>query len=211
MPTSTNSPPNDSPEGWRRLPPVGYEDLDESRVNAELIKTMREACQKREFPIYLFGGPGVGKSYAAALVFCRWHGSRVTMVRYSELLTDCARADFEGCVDSIASNGTPFQMTTKGWWRWLEEVDLLIIDEVGTGISSDPRLEWFRRVLECRKGKPLLMTGNLTVDEVKSQLTNRISSRVCSGRMIRVDGCDLRTDGATQRMTVIKANQKDKK
>lgn len=189
---------------WKRPPPKSYEDLDESCVSTALMNALRDAFKEKNFPVYVYGAVGVGKSYAAALVYARFTASRVVFTRFCDLMADCSNADIRGEVEMKPSAGDTCVLTSRAWWKWIEDIDLLVIDEVGTGSPNVYRQELFWKVLECRKRKPTLMTGNLNIDEIQSHFTARISSRFSAGTLIEFVGKDRRADGAGDRSVIIK-------
>lgn len=161
---------------------------------------MRKAVTSRQWPIYLFGAVGRGKSFAAAYVFSHWTGDAL-MLRYCDLINSSIRAEKEGTVSRIASDGSVVDFSPGQWWRWLRDVSLLVVDEIGTGMSHEWREEMLWKLLEERKGRPLLLTSNLTLKGVLEQFGDRIQSRLLEGSLIELAGRDRRRDGIEARLT----------
>lgn len=168
-------------------------------MNPDLLATMRDSFQAGAFPVYLAGAVGCGKSFTAALVYARWTGS-VSMFRYCDLISDAITAEKYGEIIRTNDDGQAIEMTRGQWWRWLENVGLLIIDEIGTGMSHEWRKEMLWNVLEIRKGRPLLMTGNILLNAIGEQFDARIQSRLIEGTIIEVAGPDRRREGVQHRM-----------
>jgi DNA replication protein DnaC len=161
---------------------------------------MRQAFAERMTPIYLFGSVGLGKSFAAAMVYANWHGPSVTFLAYADLINLSIRAERDGAVSRTLQSGQAVDMTAGQWWKWLTDVGLLIVDEIGTGMSHEWRREMLWKVLEFRKGRPLLLTGNLSPGGLLDQFDARIQSRILAGAVIELVGSDKRLTGLKQRI-----------
>lgn len=179
---------------------MGFESLDESRVSLDVIQKMRAAFAAGSSPIYLFGTVGLGKSFAAALVYVKWSGRSATFISYADLINLSIRAEKDGSVSRTVAGGGCVDMTAGQWWRWLAEVSVLIVDEIGTGMAHEWRREMLWKLLEIRKGRPLLITGNLTPTGLKEQFDDRIQSRIAEGVLIELVGKDKRMDGVKNRI-----------
>jgi DNA replication protein DnaC len=175
-------------------------------VDAVLVARMRQAFKDRISPIYLFGSVGLGKSFAAAMVYARWLGPTVTFLPYADLINLSIRAERDGSISRILGNGQSVDLTAPQWWKWLTDVGLLIVDEIGTGMSHEWRREMLWKVLEIRKGKPLLMTGNLSLGGLLEQFDARIQSRIVAGMVIELVGTDQRLVGAKGRIHRVEVN-----
>lgn len=178
---------------------MGYRSLDPSRVNPELIDRMRLAFAAEEMPLYLHGAVGLGKSFAAALVYSMWQGPSVTFIPYCDLISLSIRAEKEGSISRVIAEGDTVDMTAAQWWKWLAEVGLLIVDEIGTGMSHEWRTEMLWKVLEVRKKRPLILTGNLPIGGIQEQFGDRIRSRISEGTLIELVGQDQRIEGIRDR------------
>lgn len=189
------------PAGWHRLPPPQYRTLDEAKVNPALLDELRVAVRSDRYPIYLFGDVGVGKSFAAALVYCRWPERRSVMFSsYVELINTAIEAERSREVTRTLDDGRVIEMTKGQWWKWLAEVSLLVIDEIGTGNAGEWRIEMLWQVLEKRKGLPTLLTGNILLSDLESRFDARIQSRILEGHQIWVTGADRRRQGLENRV-----------
>jgi predicted ATPase len=206
-PTKALMPCSTVPDGWCRSPPAGYESLDELQVNPDVMTLLRAAHAAGEWPVYLTGDVGRGKSYVAALVYARWTGT-VAMARYTDLMGTAIRGAKEGDVSHYTASGQLVEMTEGQWWKCLESLGLLIVDEIGVGISVGNAKEWraelFWKLLEIRHGKPLLMTGNISPDGLGEHFDRRIQSRIIQGTVIECDGTDKRREGVRGRLHRVK-------
>lgn len=170
---------------------------------------MRQANSRRAWPIYLFGAVGRGKSFAAALAYVRCRGT-VTLLPYCDLINMSIRVEKDGEVSRMLDNGQCIEFTPGQWWRWLSDVGLLIVDEIGTGMQHEWRAEMLWKVLEVRKDKPLIMTANLTPDGIKKHFDDaRIHSRISAGTLIEVVGIDQRRIGLTERVQKIDVSTRE--
>lgn len=161
---------------------------------------MRQAFAEKLYPVYLSGTVGLGKSFAAAMVYTRWHGPSVTFLSYADLIGLSIRADKDGGISRITNSGQMVDLTAAQWWKWLADVSLLIVDEIGTGMAHEWRREMLWKVLEIRKGKPLLITGNLAAKGLLEQFDARIQSRILAGTFIELVGNDKRLEGVRGRV-----------
>lgn len=97
------------------------------------------------------------------------------------------------------------ELSQNGFWQRIERLGLLVIDEIGTRDATAHRYDAFLQILDRRKGKPLILTGNL--DPVKSMADvydQRIQSRIAAGVLLEVRGNDRRMDGIVKRIKVAK-------
>lgn len=207
-PWMTSSPEPDPalPNGWRRRPPDEYEALDESKINAETLDLLRSQDAANRWPFYLFGPVGRGKSFLAALVYVRWRGS-AKMLRYVDLISNSLTVSKYGELSNYTADGRLIEFSEAGWWKHLADVGLLVVDEIGSGMSHEWRAEILWKLLETRKGKPLILTGNLSLDQVRHQFDDRIQSRLLEGTLIEFEGRDLRRDDLPTRIHHVTNNQ----
>lgn len=84
---------------------------------------------------------------------------------------------------------------TENTIKFYENCDLLVIDDLGIEKSTDWTHELFYQIIDSRYSnlKPVIITTNLTDEEIKAKLSERIISRVyemCQG--IKLTGKDYR-------------------
>lgn len=123
---------------------------------------------------------------------------------YCDLINTAIEAEKYGEVSRTLENGQVIDLTKGQWWNWLASVNLLIVDEIGTGLVNEWRVEMLWRILECRAGKPLLLTGNIGLNTIGEQFDERIQSRIVDGSPIEVVGHDLRRIGLERRVRRVK-------
>lgn len=168
-------------------------------MNPDALDEMRRIFGAKLFPILLHGAVGRGKSFLAATIFVRWSGT-ASMMRYSDFVSDAIKASREGSIGRYGANGAFCEHTEAGWWRHLQEVGLVVLDEIGSGTSHEWRNEILWKLLEVRRGKPLLMTGNLDPKELAQRFDVRIQSRIIAGTLFELGGTDQRLDGLKSRI-----------
>lgn len=102
----------------------------------------------------------------------------------------------------VPSGGQMVEMSLSGFWRRLQNVGLVVIDEIGTREATAHRYDAFRDVLEIRKGKPLILTGNLDpkTSKIAEVYDERIQSRIAAGVLLEVKGTDKRLVGLAKRI-----------
>ena len=167
------------------------------------MEILRGLFDKNYFPIFLFGAVGRGKSYLAALMFARWTG-RVVMSSYSDFIANAFRASKNGEISYYNATGQLCSFTETGWWENLRTVGLVIIDDIGVGSPHEMRSEFMLKLLEVRKNRPLVFTGNLTPKELLEHFDSRVQSRIIAGAPVEMGGDDLRLDGVRTRAVQIR-------
>ena len=140
---------------------------------------------------YLWGEPGVGKTYAAACAVRLWAlrdvGRRSTA---SAHLVQVARmlADLRGDIDHGES------------WRmpWLESVPLLVLDDLGAERPTDWGVEQVSSLVDVRtyRGLRTVVTSNLPLGDLRRAPGGlqgaRVASRLSAFERVEVAGEDRR-------------------
>src|SRR5262249_1273517 len=90
----------------------------------------------------------------------------------------------------------------EDYWRRLGGQPLIVLDEIGAREAiSDHHYDCLHRLLEARKGRPLVAISNLEPERIERLYDARIFSRLASGTVICLAGKDRRLDGETQSLT----------
>ncbi len=152
--------------------------------------------------LYLWGANGVGKSCCAAVIYCRWSPGQAIFRTANELFSDAMTLEREKEVTRYV-NGTACEITHSSFWRSIEECGLLVLDEIGQGDPHEWRNEMFWRVLEARKRRPLVMTGNVSPELLVDAYDQRIASRIQEGSFLKIVGSDSRKAGLKQRFSQV--------
>ncbi len=81
-------------------------------------------------------------------------------------------------------------------------VDLLIIDDLGTESVNGPRIEEMFTIINERmiRNNPIIISTNLSIQDIINTYGDRILSRIAgNSRMYKIDGEDIRVKNAKQR------------
>ena len=137
------------------LAAVKFSGADQSGDNASSIAKCRRYAEKfaqmrrDNRGLLLFGGVGTGKTYTAACIANELlaQGIPVVMTSLVKLI--------DGGTDELCSR--------------MAAIDLLILDDLGAERSTDYALEQIYNIVDSRyrSRKPLIVTTNLTLDEIR--------------------------------------------
>lgn len=205
---ATKQPPSRKPEPRlsapvrpRRTMPRGCEGAIASEVPPAIIQSVRSSIGFKRWPLYLFGPAGAGKTCAAALVYANWNASAVwySLTELCDLLSGFLSSPTQ----IVYRGGQPVEVSRTGFWRQLENASLVVCDEIGTREATAHRYDALLRLLDCRVGKPLILTSNLDEVALERAYDERILSRIVAGIMVNVKGRDRRMDGMEDRQIVV--------
>lgn len=166
-----------------------------------VVSAVRAALSRRQWPLYLFGPIGVGKSCAAALVYANWQQS-AAWYSLTELC-DLLQGFNSNSIQVVYRGGQAVELTRTGLWRLLDTTGLVACDEIGTREASAHRYDALLRLLDCRVGKPLILTGNLDESGIASAYDERVLSRIGAGTWVNVKGHDRRMEDFEDRLMVV--------
>ena len=164
------------------------------RVAERYITKFPELIKKGQGLIF-FGGVGTGKSYTAACI-----ANALMEQRQSVIMTSFVK------VLSKAGNSGVSEETIQR----LNRPKLLILDDLGAERSTDYVVENVYNIIDSRyrSGKPLILTTNLTLEEMKDASDiryQRIFDRVFSMCFpVKFTGKSWRKDLAVQRFDEMK-------
>lgn len=177
--------------------PSHYPEARWSEVSQRVREILQRTAKRGEWPLYLWGDTGTGKSCAAACAYASWHSSAL-WYGFSQVCDDLARFNTASTV--VFRNGdVSIELSIAGYWHRIETTGLLVIDEIGTRESTHHRYDTMHGLLEARKGKPMIITGNLPIETVATVYDDRVASRLCAGTMVRIIGDDRRLKGVENR------------
>lgn len=142
-----------------------------------------------QWPLVLTGGVGTGKTCAACCLLDQVQRGRYwTFPQLCEHLIALGRGE----VEFGQQTDTP-----QRWWRRYAELDLVVIDELGTRDRvTDFQRETAQRSLDERIGRPTAVVSNLSLGELAGLYDDRIASRLAAGTLLRFEGPDRRLDAA---------------
>jgi DNA replication protein DnaC len=78
-----------------------------------------------------------------------------------------------------------------------EQVELLVLDDLGAGISTDWTADTLYRLVDERwaRHRATIVTTNYTPEQLEQKVDPRVVSRLASGRVVRLKGRDRRFTG----------------
>lgn len=195
----TTSSSSSSADQRRKLPPT-VDAAEWGLVDPTLRNAITEwAVAKPPRPLFLFGHAGSGKTSAAAAVFSRWKGSAAWYAssKVVQTLIDARRLGF--VVVYSAEHGQSYEIYPQQILRRCHESTLVVFDDVGTTLPTEAGYEALLELINERAGKHTIFTSNLSPQEIRQSMDDRILSRMCAGHVIEVTGKDRRLANAKVR------------
>ena len=147
-----------------------------ARVATDLRDVLRNlATGNADWPLYLFGRTGLGKSMAA---LCLADVTETAVYATPDDLCRWTMAEFDGD------------------WHWVAEKHLAILDELGSRSNvKDLHATSVQRFCDYREqnhGRVAIYVANLTPKELATVYDDRICSRILCGTRFQVKGDDRR-------------------
>lgn len=134
------------------------------------------AIKSDKWPILLHGNAGIGKSCAAACLYCAW--DRFSYWRdFSDVMNEMSGLKR---ADPFFYNRIPFLGFT--------EVDLLVLDDMGLREVSAAVQENLMYILKARYAMKTIYTSNCSPEELINAFDDRIVDRLTCGAMIQFHG-----------------------
>lgn len=118
-------------------------------------------------------------------------------------LCDTLRSYAISPIQTFDVQGKSVELSLVGFWSRLQRADLVVIDEIGARNVSDHRYDTLLQVLDLRKKRPLILTGNLDETAIVKAYDERVLSRISEGVMINYVGPDRRLIGVEDRFHVV--------
>jgi DNA replication protein DnaC len=166
-------------------------------VDPVLKGVLRELVTgKRNWPLFMYGEPGTGKS-CAALALCDYLLAADYVFMTAAELTSRVMDTF----------GKPERFDWRIFAPYREKLEglvergpvkatgsrLVVLDELGTRTNvSDTHYECVQKVLDMREGVPLILISNLDARGLAKVYDDRIASRCSSGTVVPLKGRDRR-------------------
>lgn len=154
-------------------------------------ENLREALAKRgrEQSLLLFGGVGIGKTYAIAAVV------RDMIVR-TRGGVKVARTTHAGLDQALRASFTRHSHTSElDVLKPLLEADVLWLEDIGSGVTPS---EFTQRTLETvidhriEQERVTIVTSNLSVAQIENAYGPRVGSRLSTFMVVRLQGKDRR-------------------
>jgi len=187
---ATVAPTTTTPTAVRNLP-SGFESASWDKVPAAFLPAMREAFREKRFPVLLWGPPGRGKSYAAALLYSSIQG-RAVWIRAVEFIRAIQTCRRDG---SVVMPGALYECGESSLWKSrVISPDVLFVDDIGLRAPTESQYELLFELFDRREGKPTVYTSNLSPNQLAEIYDDRIASRICRGTRIEFGGADRRME-----------------
>lgn len=167
-----------------RAAPEYVVELRANRSLREVAEGVRKligdtARERSDWPLFFFGPPGRGKTYAALSLLDRcYHPYKYyTTASLRQLLIDAQQGR--------ETPDYPFGISPAEVWRSIESSNIVVLDEIGVDQNvSDYHSEAVCGVLDRRDGLPLVVISNLTPSQIATVYDDRIHSRMCCGTLV---------------------------
>lgn len=176
------------PENRRRLllPDVPRE---REQVAPELASIFTQVIRAQlSWPLYLYGEVGCGKS-CAALLMCDAVGGGC-IYHTVESASEERIAAMKGLLFDQYTGQKIHSHRWKADWRTAK---LTVLDELGIrNCPSDAEYDLVKTLIDSRKGRPVVLIGNGSPEDLARVYDDRIASRVSEGTIYELRGDDRR-------------------
>lgn len=124
------------------------------KICTNYVNTFSDRLQKNQ-GLLLYGSSGLGKTFASACI-----ANALLEQGFSVVMTSFIRF----------VNFSQFSDDTQDLLRYMNEVDLLILDDLGAERTSDYAIEKVNAIIDSRslQNKPLIVSTNLTLQDMKN-------------------------------------------
>lgn len=209
-PMASSTKWQESANGRRVLAEVP--DVVKEKCNPAALEMVRRAFSEHAWPVYLTGPTGTGKTSLAAYCFrgtighwaeqCQVDQQWPRWVVWPEFCAGLMSARINGMTIEH-EDGRTYHADEKAWWRRWSTRRTVVVDEIGIRAASNVKIEAMWQLLECRRGLPTILTGNLGEKEIRNTFDDRILSRILQGTWIEIKGDDRRVTGHGSRHFVV--------
>jgi DNA replication protein DnaC len=164
-----NLPPGYGHANWESVP-------DAARLRGMLRRLNNLPHDQSEWPLYMHGRPGTGKTCLAALIFAAYKRQPFWR-RADELLIEIgtSRTDGYGSLKSKL-NGSP----------------CVFLDDLGVRPPTEAMTQALFDLMELRARRPLVIVSNHSPDALAKIYDERIVSRITAGTTLEIAGKDRR-------------------
>jgi hypothetical protein len=173
-------------------------------IDADLRLVIRDLVAGLvDWPFFLSGSTGTGKTCAALCVADRVYGS--IFYGFTQLLRDFewSRTGIavtrwrseptDGDYKNLRYRRVSDSMNAREFWDYLVKAPLLVIDDIATRSKyTDPQYDYLHDMLDARQCKPLIVTSNVKLAKLAEVFDSRIVSRLAAGTYFHLEGKDRR-------------------
>lgn len=143
-----------------------FSDYKVTADNAQAIKTAKEFLENPQAGLYIYGSPGTGKTFLAAIIAQKLiHAGKTVIFGDVPSLLD----DLKDTFDKKNSQ------TLSDLKNLLCNVDVLVLDDLGTENPTEWAVEQIYTIVNRRYNegdKPIIVTSNFTPSVVAGRLNN---------------------------------------
>jgi chromosomal replication initiation ATPase DnaA len=146
-------------------------------IPRELAETILALCRgELDWPLFLHGPVGVGKSCAALHVCDCIRGSvYYTLSEFLRESAQCNRGELDGL------------------WEGVDRATLLVVDEIGVRSQvSEAAFEAVRDLADAREYRPTIYVSNVEPSAIADIFDARVLSRMACGTIVKLEGDDRR-------------------
>lgn len=165
----------------------------------EKIKNICTDVVKEPCDLILTGSAGSGKTHLAVAIFREWIKNQTIKTVFDDdeyrLLFN---AVFITVPDLLLQIRRSFKddskVTEEQIVRRYSQRKYLILDDLGSEKTTDWSITTLYTIIDrrYRDMNPTIVTTNLTIDEIGAQISERIASRLSSGKVIKINAPDYR-------------------
>lgn len=146
------------------------------RVAGPLRKIINDlASGSADWPLFLCGETGTGKTCAGLCVIDHYGGWYTTLQELNELRLRVDRGE------EYWSGPHGDRVTIVELWDMWGLANVTVLDELGIRTPTEPQYETLKRAIDLRENRPAIFISNLSVGDMSNVYDDRIVSRLSAG------------------------------
>jgi len=171
----------------------------ENYQGGEKLKSICMSVVKEPCDLVLTGNAGSGKTHLAVAIFREWIKNQTIKTKYDrDDFTLLKNAKFITVPDLLLKIRQSF---SEGSDKSEEDIvetyssySFLLLDDLGAEKTTEWSITTLYTIIDrrYRELKTTIVTTNLTIDQIGSQISDRIASRLSSGKVIKINAPDYR-------------------
>lgn len=148
-----------------------------ARLPKAYAEAVRACCRgEKPWPLLLLGSIGSGKT-CAALLTADWTVGPTVMHTEDSLQTTIGKAMDGLLLDERPGASFDLRLSVEDVWERWYKAELCVIDDLGQRRKTAGATDYIFRAIDSREHKPLIVTSNLTWDEIRRS-DERLESRL---------------------------------